>query len=593
MNNKYRSEYCGGLNKKYLGKKVRLAGWIHRKRDHGGLIFVDLRDHTGICQLVFNPEKNKGPYGIVNGLRVESVISVDGDVVERSPETVNPRLATGEIEVSVTGIEVESSAEVLPFQIADEENVGEELRLKFRFLDLRREALHKNIIYRSKIINFIRQHLSSREFTEISTPILTCSSPEGARDYLVPSRIHKGKFYALPQAPQQFKQLLMISGFHRYFQIAPCFRDEDSRADRSPGEFYQLDLEMSFCTQEDVFSVVENLFIEMTEQLSDKQIMFKPFPRFSYEEAMNKFGTDKPDIRFGLEMKDVTQVFRNSEFKAFQNNTSKGKTVKALVVPGLADSPRSFFDKSEAYAKELGAGGLAYITMKDGKLKSPILKFFGEEEKNQLLSTLELKDGDAVFFGAGKWDKTCNIMGLMRTYFAKAVNCIPQNVMAFCWVVDFPMYEYNEDLKKIEFSHNPFSMPQGGMDDLLNKDPLDIKAFQYDIVCNGVELSSGAIRNHKPEIMYKAFEIAGYKRDEVDRNFGHMIKAFKYGAPPHGGIAPGIDRIVMLFSDSPNIREVIAFPMNQKAQDLMVGAPSEVKKEQLKELGIRIEDKEE
>ncbi|MDD5645326.1 MAG: aspartate--tRNA ligase [bacterium] len=593
MKNRYRSEYCGELNKKHLGREVMLAGWIHRKRDHGGLIFVDLRDHTGICQMVFNPEKYAEPYNIVNGLRVESVISVKGIIVERSPETVNSRLPTGEIEVAVAYVEVESPAEVLPFQIADEDNVGEELRLKYRFLDLRREALHKNIIYRSRIINFIRQHLSAREFTEISTPILTCSSPEGARDYLVPSRVHKGKFYALPQAPQQFKQLLMVAGFHRYFQIAPCFRDEDSRADRSPGEFYQLDLEMSFCTQEDIFCVVENLFTEMTKKLSDKKIMFDPFPRFSYEDAMNRFGTDKPDIRFGLEMKDVTQIFRNSGFNAFQSNTAKGKTVKALVVPGLADNPRAFFDRAEAYAKELGAGGLAYIVMKEGNLKSPILKFLGEEEKKQLVACLKLKDGDVIFFGAGKWEKTCNIMGLMRIYFAKVIDCIPQDVMAFCWVVDFPMYGYNEDLKKIEFSHNPFSMPQGGMDDLLNKNPLDIKAFQYDIICNGVELSSGAIRNHKPEIMYKAFEIAGYKKDEVDRNFGHMIKAFKYGAPPHGGIAPGIDRIIMLFSDSPNIREVIAFPMNQKAQDLMVGAPSEVKDEQLKELGIRIVDEQE
>ncbi|MCK5655433.1 MAG: aspartate--tRNA ligase [Candidatus Aureabacteria bacterium] len=586
--NKYRTEYCGKLRKKDFGKEVKLAGWIHRKRDHGSLIFVDLRDHTGICQLVFNPENEIKSYETVEKLRLESVISVSGKVVKRSPEAVNPKIETGEIEVFIKDVEVESSAEVLPFQIADEEPVGEEVRLKYRFLDLRKNQLHKNIIYRSKIISFIRQYLSSIEFTEINTPILTCSSPEGARDYLVPSRIHKGKFYALPQAPQQFKQLLMVAGFHRYFQIAPCFRDEDSRADRSPGEFYQLDLEMSFCTQEEVFEIVDGLFKELTKQLSDKKLMFDSFPRIPYADAMNKYGTDKPDIRYGLEIKDVTSVFVKSGFKAFQKQTGKGKTVKALVIPGLLGKPRSFFDNAEAYAKELGAGGLAYIIKDKGMLKSPILKFLSEGEKENLTQFLSLKDGEVVFFGAGDWERTCEIMGHMRVYFAKATMCIPPNTMAFCWVTDFPMYKYNEELKKIEFSHNPFSMPQGGMKALLEKSPLDIKAFQYDIICNGVELSSGAIRNHRPDIMYKAFEIAGYLKKDVDSSFGHMIRAFEFGAPPHGGIAPGIDRIVMLYSNAPNIREVIAFPMNQRAQDLMVGAPSAVKEEQLKELGIQI-----
>jgi aspartyl-tRNA synthetase len=587
--NQYRTHHCGALGKGNVGEQVRLSGWIHRRRDHGGVLFIDLRDHYGLTQLVLHPSTVE-VYEKFQRLHTESVISIQGEVLARSEETINPKMITGEIEVVVRLGEVESEAGVTPFQIAADEKVNEDLRLKYRFLDLRREQLHKNIMMRSRVINYIRQHLAAREFNEIQTPILTCSSPEGARDYLVPSRVHPGMFYALPQAPQQFKQLLMVSGFDKYFQIAPCFRDEDARADRSPGEFYQLDMEMSFITQDDLFAELELMFEKMTSALTNKKIVQVPFPRITYTDSMNRYGSDKPDLRYGYEMTEVGDIFEGSGFKAFNGLTAKGKTLKALVIPETANEPRSFFDKAEVHAKEQGALGLGYIIFKEDGPKGPIVKFLSEEQIANLVARCHIKTGDTVFFGAGDWLKTCTIMGRMRQFFASKLLQLPSDVLHFCWIVDFPMFEYNEEEKKIDFSHNPFSMPQGGMDALLNKDPLDIFAFQYDIVCNGIELSSGAIRNHKPEIMYKAFEVAGYGPEVVDQKFGHMINAFKFGAPPHGGIAPGLDRIVMIYCDEPSIREVIAFPMNGKAQDVMMGAPSPVYPQQLRELSIKIVD---
>jgi len=584
----YRTHFCGALRKEDISTTVQLAGWIHRKRDHGGLIFIDLRDHTGICQLVFKPQ-HTDVFERIEHVRVESVIWITGAVIPRSEDTINHEIPTGEIEVDVHALSIENLAEPMPFPIADETQTSEDLRLKYRFLDLRRERLHSNIIYRSKVIAEIRKYLSALGFNEIQTPILTNSSPEGARDYLVPSRLHPGKFYALPQAPQQFKQLLMVAGFDKYFQIAPCFRDEDARADRSPGEFYQLDMEMSFITQDDLFVVLEGLFDQLTKTLSKKRIWQLPFPRIAYRDAMNRYGSDKPDLRIPLEIQDVTAIFENSGFKVFAQNTAKGRCVKALVLKGKANEPRLFYDKAEDYAKtELGLPGLAYIRYRDGEVQSPIYKFLSDAEKAKLIEALNVQTGDVVFFAAGTWEKTCKAMGAIRNYFGKTYP-LDKDLLAYCWIVDFPMFEYNEESKKIDFSHNPFSMPQGGMDALLTKDPLEISAFQYDIVCNGIELSSGAIRNHKPDIMYKAFEIAGYTKEETDARFGHMIRAFQHGAPPHGGIAPGIDRIVMLYRDEHNIREVIAFPMNQKAQDLMTGAPSDVHEKQLRELHLKLD----
>jgi aspartyl-tRNA synthetase len=583
----YRTHTCGELKKVDVGTSVKLSGWVHRKRDHGGVLFIDLRDHYGVTQVVLHPDR-EAIYGKMQHVRTESVITIEGEVIPRSDETINPKMVTGEIEIQVKEALLESGSEVVPFMIASEEKVNEEMRLKYRFLDLRRDQIHKNILMRSKVINYIRKHLSDQDFNEIQTPILTCSSPEGARDYLVPSRVHPGKFYALPQAPQQFKQLLMVSGFDKYFQIAPCFRDEDARADRSPGEFYQLDMEMSFITQDDLFAVLEKLFSDMTSDLTDKKIPQVPFPRITYLDAMNKYGSDKPDIRYGMEMIEVSEIFNDSEFKAFQGLNAKGKALKALVVKDTAKESRSFFDKAEKYAKECGAKGLGYIIFKEEGPKGPIVKFLSETQIEELKAKCNIEVGDTVFFGAGGWLETCEIMGRMRTYFADKMLELDNNILAFCWIVDFPMYEWNEDEKKVDFSHNPFSMPQGGMEALETKDPLDILAYQYDIVCNGIELSSGAIRNHKPEIMYKAFETVGYSKDFVDEKFGHMINAFKFGAPPHGGIAPGLDRIVMIYSDEPSIREVIAFPMNGKAQDLMMGAPAEVTPQQLKELSIKV-----
>lgn len=585
--NRFRSHFCGRLNAAYENKPVKIAGWVHRKRDHGGLIFIDLRDHTGICQLIVQPEK-KELFSQAEKLHAESVICIDGVVVKRSEETINLRLASGEIEVIVEDIRVESSAVPLPFPVADELPTSEELRLKYRFLDLRRERVHQNIQYRSRLISEVRHYLENKGFIEIQTPILTSSSPEGARDFLVPSRLHPGKFYALPQAPQQFKQLLMVSGFSRYFQIAPCFRDEDARADRSPGEFYQIDMEMAFIEQDDLFGILEGMFKHLTETMSRKRITCFPFPRISYADVMNRYGSDKPDLRVPLELEDVTDLFINSSFKVFAGNAKEGNCIKAMVLKGRGNESRQFYDKAERRAKELGSAGLAYIQYKEDGPKGPIVKFLSNEEMSALKERLQVGTGDVVFFGAGKWERTCKIMGGMREYFSDLFE-LDNDELSFCWIIDFPMYEYDEAEKKIEFSHNPFSMPQGEMEALETMNPLDILAYQYDIVCNGIELSSGAIRNHRPDIMYKAFEIAGYDKPEVDRRFGHMIKAFTMGAPPHGGIAPGLDRLVMILRDEQNIREVIAFPMNQQAEDLMMAAPAEVSPLQLRELSLKLE----
>ena len=589
--NQYRTHHCGELRKEHVGQQVALSGWVHRKRDHGGVLFIDLRDHYGISQVVLYPDAGDF-YDAFQRIHTESVISIKGEVVSRGEDAINPKMVTGEIEVRVTTGVVESEAAVTPFQIAVEEKVNEELRLKYRFLDLRREQLHQNIMMRSKVINYIRQHLAARDFNEIQTPILTSSSPEGARDYLVPSRVHPGKFYALPQAPQQFKQLLMVSGFDKYFQIAPCFRDEDARADRSPGEFYQLDMEMSFVTQDEIFAELEELFQAMTTDITNKEIAECPFPRITYLDSMNHYGSDKPDLRYDMKMVEVSDIFDGSGFRAFNGLNVKGKALKALVVKDTAGESRSFFDKAETYAKEQGAPGLGYIIFKDEGPKGPIVKFLSEEQISSLKERCAIVTGDTVFFGGGDWLKTCQLMGRMRQYFADKKLTLSTDVLHFCWIVDFPMYEYDEEHKKIDFSHNPFSMPQGGMEALETMDPLDILAYQYDIVCNGIELSSGAIRNHKPETMYKAFEIAGYGPETVEEKFGHMLNAFNFGAPPHGGIAPGLDRIVMIYADEPSIREVIAFPMNGKAQDVMMGAPSFVYPEQLDDLSIRVVDTE-
>ena len=583
---KYRTHTCADLRKGDVGEIVRLSGWIHSVRDHGGVIFIDLRDHYGLTQVVIDPECDF--YQALERWRVETVVCFEGKVVARTPETVNPKLRTGEIEVVAAAMEVLGPADQIPFQIAKEEQTPEATRLKYRFLDLRREKLHSNIILRSNVIAAIRNHLWNKDFQEFQTPILTASSPEGARDYLVPSRLHPGKFYALPQAPQQFKQLLMVAGFDKYFQIAPCFRDEDARADRSPGEFYQLDLEMSFVTQDDIFTVIEDLFDDIFEKFSKKEVEKAPFARIPYAEAMSRFGTDKPDLRNPLEMLEVTEIFRDCDFKAFADVVAKGGVVRAIKAPAVADKSRKFFDDMIKFAQSVGAKGMAYIIWTEEGEKSPIAKFLSREALDQLKADGGVEAGDALFFLADKEKEVINIGGNVITELGKQLNLIDPNVFKFCWIVDFPMFEPDEETGKIGFSHNPFSMPQGGMDALLNKDPLDILAYQYDIVCNGIELSSGAIRNHRPDVMYKAFEIAGYDRSVVDDKFGGMINAFKIGAPPHGGIAPGVDRIVMLLADEPNIREVIAFPFNQQAQDLMMNAPAEASMQQLRELHLQV-----
>ena len=582
----YRTHTCDALRKTDVGSEVRISGWIHSVRDHGGVIFIDLRDHYGKTQVVIDPKMSF--YQELERWRVETVVCFTGKVVARAPETVNPKLATGEIEVLAEAMEILGEADVLPFQVAKDEQAPEALRLKYRFLDLRKEKLHSNMVLRSKVIAEMRRQMFDMGFLEYQTPILTSSSPEGARDYLVPSRVHPGQFYALPQAPQQFKQLLMVSGFDRYFQIAPCFRDEDARADRSPGEFYQLDVEMSFVTQDDIFAVMEKLLTEIFPKFSTKKINGAPFPRIPYREAMSKYGSDKPDLRNPLFMVDLSSIFAKSAFKAFAATVANGGSVKGIRVPGIVGvQPRTWYDKMEAFAKENGSKGLGYITWsKEGELKGPIAKFMSEEELAELKKAAEVENGDALFFIADKTALANQIGGKVRTRFAETLNLIPNDEFKFCWIVDFPMFELDEETNKIIFSHNPFSMPQGGMEALKTKDPLDILAYQYDIVCNGIELSSGAVRNHRPDIMYKAFEIAGYGKEVVDERFGGMIQAFKLGAPPHGGIAPGVDRIVMLLADEPNIREVIAFPFNQQAQDLMMNAPHEAELKQLRELRI-------
>ena len=582
----FRTQTCGGLRKSDVGQKAKLAGWIHSVRDHGGVIFIDLRDHYGKTQIVVNPKMDF--YQELEKWRVETVVSFTGTVVARTPETVNPKLATGEIELVAEEMEVLGETDQIPFQVAKDEQAPEALRLEYRFLDLRRDELHNNIVLRSKVIQTIREKMWEMGFNEYQTPILTSSSPEGARDYLVPSRVHPGQFYALPQSPQQFKQLLMVAGFDKYFQVAPCFRDEDARADRSPGEFYQLDIEMSFATQEDVFKVCEDLLMAVFNKYSTKKVTQAPFPRIPFREAMEKYGSDKPDLRNPLFMIDLSEFFRNAGFKAFASTVANGGVVKGMRVPGVVGvQPRTFYDKMEAFAKENGAKGLGYIMWtKEGEIKGPIAKFLKPEELVELAKIAEIENGDALFFMCDTRAKANELGGNVRAKFAERLNLIDPNVFNFCWIVDFPFFEKDEETGAIIFSHNPFSMPQGGMDALLNKQPLDILAYQYDIVCNGIELSSGAVRNHMPELMYKAFEMTGYSREVVDSKFGGMIKAFKLGAPPHAGVAPGIDRMVMLLTDSPNIREVIAFPFNQQAQDLMMNAPSEVDMKQLRELRI-------
>ena len=587
----YRTHNCNDLRSDDIDKEVRLSGWVHRKRDHGGLLFIDLRDHFGLTQLVFDPDSHA--FQEAEKVRNESVITINGKVVKRSDDTINESLSTGKVEIYVETLEVIGNSDDIPLPVFGEPDYPEDIRLKYRFLDLRRETLHKNIVLRSDIINFIRNKMIENNFLEIQTPIMTASSPEGARDYLVPSRVHQGKFYALPQAPQQFKQLLMTSGFDKYFQIAPCFRDEDARSDRSPGEFYQLDIEMSFVNQEDVFETVEPLLREVFENFSQNKTVNKEFPRISFADAIQKYGTDKPDLRVEIELDDITEVFVDSGFKIFADQISKNDKTKVWAIPSKEGGSRAFCDKMNKWAIEEGQPGLGYIFFKDGKGSGPIAKNIGDEKTELIKNKYSLDDGDSIFFVCGIPNNFLDFISKARVKIGNELGLIKKDTFEFCWIVDFPMFEYNEELKKIDFSHNPFSMPQGGLEVLNNADPLEIKAFQYDIVCNGVELSSGAIRNHRQDILLKAFEIAGYDIEEIKSRFGAMYNAFGYGAPPHGGIAPGIDRIVMLIAGVENIREVIAFPMNQQAQDLMMNAPSEISKEQLKELGIKIVEKKE
>lgn len=583
----YRSHTCAQLSAANVGETVRLSGWIHRKRDHGGVLFIDLRDHYGITQIVADEDSPALP--VLEKLRAESVVTIDGEVKARAEGTVNKDLPTGEIEVFARSIEVQSAAEELPLPVASGEEYPEHIRLKYRFLDLRREVMHRNIMLRSQVITSLRQRMIGQGFTEFQTPILTASSPEGARDFLVPSRMHPNSFYALPQAPQMFKQMLMVSGFDRYFQIAPCFRDEDLRADRSL-EFYQLDFEMSFVTQEDVFQALEPVLAGVFEEFSGGKSVTKSgdFPRIPYVETMLKYGTDKPDLRNPLVITDVTSHFTQSGFGLFEKIVGGGGVVRVVPAPNTADKSRKFFDDMNNWARGEGFAGLGYVTRKGGEFGGPIAKNHGPDRMEELYNELGLGPDDGLFFAAGKEKDAAKLAGAARTQVGEQLDLIEQDCFKFCWIVDFPMFEYDEDAKKIDFSHNPFSMPQGEMDALENQDPLEIKAWQYDIVCNGYELSSGAIRNHKPEIMYKAFEIAGYDKATVDREFSGMIEAFKLGAPPHGGSAPGIDRIVMLLAGEEAIREVIAFPMNQKGEDLMMGAPSKAEPAQLRELHLRL-----
>ncbi len=584
----YRSHTCGALGAGQVGQTVRLSGWVHRKRDHGGVLFVDLRDHYGMTQIV--ADADSPALAVLESLRVESVVTIDGEVKARAAGTVNPNLATGEIEVYARAVTVQSRAEELPMPVAGEQEYPEDIRLKYRFLDLRRDKVHANMMLRSQVIASLRNRMTGQGFTEFQTPILTASSPEGARDYLVPSRVHPGKFYALPQAPQMFKQLLMVAGFDRYFQIAPCFRDEDARADRSPGEFYQLDFEMSFVTQDDVFDAIEPVLAGVFEEFARGRGVTPAgtFPRIPFAESMLKYGSDKPDLRNPIVIHDVGSHFASSGFGLFEKIVGSGGSVRAIPAPGTAGKSRKFFDDMNEWARGEDHAGLGYVTRKCGEFGGPIAKNHGEEGMAALYAAMGLGPDDGCFFAAGKELQTAKLAGAARTRVGEQLGLIGEGEFKFCWIVDFPMFEYDEEAKKVDFSHNPFSMPQGELEALETMDPLEIKAWQYDIVCNGVELSSGAIRNHRPDIMYKAFEIAGYSRDDVDTNFAGMINALKYGAPPHGGSAPGVDRIVMLLADEPNIREVVVFPMNQKAEDLMMGAPGLVSAKQLRELNIRL-----
>mgnify|MGYP001193859212 FL=1 len=578
----YRTHNCSELRTKHVGEIVRISGWVHRKRDHGGLLFLDIRDHFGLTQCVTDMESEI--FKAVENLRVESVITVTGKLIQRSDDTINKKIPTGEVEIKIDALEIQSMSEVLPLQVNSDEDSGEEIRLKYRYLDLRRERIHSNIMLRSSVIQSIRKRMIEQGFTEFQTPILTASSPEGARDFLVPARLHPGKFYALPQAPQQFKQLIMVSGFDKYFQIAPCFRDEDSRADRSPGEFYQLDLEMSFVEQEDVFNAVEPVIGGVFEEFTNLNLE-KPFPRLTYADSMLYYGTDKPDLRNPIKIVDVTDIFDGSGFSLFAKLiSSKNAIVRAI--PGPKCGSRSVADRMNSWAQGEGAPGMGYIIYGDGEAKGPVASALGKEKSEEIKIRLGLNDGDAAFFSCSNEKEAADLASKARIKIGIDQGISETTGYKFCWIVDYPMYEL-DDNGKVEFSHNPFSMPQGGLDALENENPLDIKAWQYDLVCNGVELSSGAIRNHLPEVMYKAFEIAGYSKENVDNNFSGMISAFKFGAPPHGGFAPGIDRIVMLIANEPNIREVILFPMNGKAEDLMMGAPSEIHDDQLKELHIK------
>ena len=592
--NIYRTHTCGELNISHKGQKIILSGWINKKRDHGNLLFIDLRDNYGLTQCVVDNENKV--FKEIENLPLETVLKITGEVIERDKDTVNKNLLTGEIEISINDFEVLGRTKELPMPVFSDQDYSEEIRLKYRFLDLRRKKIHQNIILRSKVISFIRSEMNKLGFLEFQTPILTSSSPEGARDFLVPSRLNPGKFYALPQAPQQFKQLIMVSGFDKYFQIAPCFRDEDARADRSPGEFYQLDLEMSFVEQKDIFNVVEKLMVKVFQNFSDKKLLFETFPKISYSDAMLKYGSDKPDLRNPLIISDITKLFERDDitFEIFKKLVKKGSIVRSIVTKNTKDKPRSFFDGIDKWAKEQGSSGLAYFTLeKNDKItgKGPVGKFFSEESLIELMKITNAEIGDTVFLSCGQQNEVEKILSLARTKIAEELNIIKEDCFAFCWIVDYPMFEIDEQTKKISFSHNPFSMPQGDVKNLDLSHPLSLKAYQYDIVCNGIELSSGAIRNHIPELMYKLFDIAGYSKQDVDEKFSGMINALSYGAPPHGGIAPGIDRIVMLLAEEKNIREVTMFPMNQNAQDLMMNAPSSVSEDQLKELSLSIKKK--
>ena len=591
---KFRTHKCNELRKEKVGHDVTLAGWINKKRDHGNLLFIDLRDNYGITQCIIDKENSN--FKKLEKIQLETVIKIDGKVVERSKDSINKDIETGEIEVTIKNFQVLGECKELPLPVFSDQEYAEEIRLKYRFLDLRRKKIHENIILRSKVISFIRNEMNKLGFLEFQTPILTSSSPEGARDFLVPSRLNPGKFYALPQAPQQFKQLVMVSGFDKYFQIAPCFRDEDARADRSPGEFYQLDLEMSFVEQEDVFNVVEKLMVNTFKNFSTKKLMFDKFPKISYKEAMLKYGTDKPDLRNPLIINDITEIFTREDvsFEIFKKLVKSGSKVRCIVTKNTKEKPRSFFDNVDKWAKEQGASGLAYFTIEKEKeilAKGPVGKFFSTDSLIEIMSKTDAKVGDSIFFSCGKQEELEKITSLARDKIAKDLNLIDENVFAFCWIVDYPMYEIDNQTNKIKFSHNPFSMPQGDINKINFDKPLEILAYQYDIVCNGIELSSGAIRNHIPDLMYKLFDIVGYSKSDVDQKFSGMINALSYGAPPHGGIAPGIDRIVMLLANEKNIREVTMFPMNQNAEDLMMNAPSSVSESQLKELNLSIKNK--